>query len=182
MRRRTAAWNACCGPCAARRLTCRCFGCSASRSMRLSTDGSCSAVVPRRSISTAWGRFTAATRPRCSIRRRRCASSRRMSRASARRRLDLTIKYIRPLLPGMDTLRCEGEVVSAGKRIGVTEARIVDDAGKIYAYAVSTCLKIPCAHRSRPSPPARAAAPCPKSRSARRAPWRSLSVMPRISP
>ena len=34
-------------------------------------------------------------------------------------------------------------MVSAGKRIGVTEARIVDDAGKIYAYAVSTCLKIP---------------------------------------
>ena len=56
---------------------------------------------------------------------------------------DLTIKYIRPLLPGMTSLRCEGEVVSAGKRIGVTEARIVDDAGKIYAYAVSTCLKIP---------------------------------------
>ena len=54
---------------------------------------------------------------------------------------DLPIKYIRPLLPGMETLRCEGEVVSATKRMGVTEARIVDDAGKVYAYAVSTCLK-----------------------------------------
>ena len=54
---------------------------------------------------------------------------------------DLTIKFIRPLLPGMETLRCEGEVVSAGKRMGVTEARIVDDTGKVYAYAVSTCLK-----------------------------------------
>ena len=57
--------------------------------------------------------------------------------------VDLSIKYIRPLLPGMETLRCVGEVVSAGKRIGVTEARIVDDAGKVYAYAASTCLKIP---------------------------------------
>lgn len=54
---------------------------------------------------------------------------------------DLTIKYIRPLLPGMTDLRCEGEVVSAGKRTGVTQARIVDGAGKVYAYAVSTCLK-----------------------------------------
>ena len=56
--------------------------------------------------------------------------------------VDLTIKYIRPILAGMETLRAEGQVISAGKRLGVTEARMVDETGKIYAHATCTCIKV----------------------------------------
>ncbi len=56
--------------------------------------------------------------------------------------IDLTIKYIRPLFPGMGVLRCEGQVISAGKQLGVTEARLVDEVGKIYAHATCTCIKL----------------------------------------
>jgi uncharacterized protein (TIGR00369 family) len=54
--------------------------------------------------------------------------------------LEIKVSFLRPV--GIDTglLRCEGTVLSRGARVVVSEARLTDGAGKLYAHASSTCL------------------------------------------
>jgi uncharacterized protein (TIGR00369 family) len=54
--------------------------------------------------------------------------------------LEIKVSFLRPV--GIDTglLRCEGTVLSRGSRVAVSEARLTDAAGKLYAHATSTCL------------------------------------------
>jgi uncharacterized protein (TIGR00369 family) len=54
--------------------------------------------------------------------------------------LDLAVKFLRPATTGSGTLRCEGSVISAGRRTALAEARLYDGAGRLLAHATSTCL------------------------------------------
>jgi len=54
--------------------------------------------------------------------------------------LDLSVKFLRPVTVATGPITAEGNVVHFGRRTALAEARITDDAGKVYATATSSCL------------------------------------------
>lgn len=54
--------------------------------------------------------------------------------------LDLSVKFLRPVSVATGPITAEGSVVHLGRRTALAEARIVDESGKIYATANSSCL------------------------------------------
>ena len=54
--------------------------------------------------------------------------------------LDLSVKFLRPVAVATGPITAEGSVVHLGRRTALAEARIFDEAGKIYATANSSCL------------------------------------------
>jgi len=56
--------------------------------------------------------------------------------------LELKVNLLRAVKPDTGVLRAVGSVVHRGRRIAVTEARMEDVEGRLYAHATSTCLII----------------------------------------
>ncbi len=55
--------------------------------------------------------------------------------------LGLEVKFLRPLLPGMGRVVCEGRVVSAGRRVATAEGTLVHaESGRLLATGTTTCL------------------------------------------
>jgi uncharacterized protein (TIGR00369 family) len=54
--------------------------------------------------------------------------------------LDLVTRFIKPVSVKSGALRCEGGIISRGRRTAVAEAHLYDEAGKLLAHATSTCL------------------------------------------
>ncbi len=54
--------------------------------------------------------------------------------------LDLTTKFLRPVTTASGMLRCEGSVLSRGRRTALAEAKMTDARGNLVAYASSSCL------------------------------------------
>ena len=54
--------------------------------------------------------------------------------------LDLSVKFLRPVSIATGKITAVGTVVHLGRRTALGEARIVDEAGRIYATATSSCL------------------------------------------
>lgn len=54
--------------------------------------------------------------------------------------IDLLTTFLRPVHADTGTLRCEGTVVHAGRRIAVADAALTDGDGRQYARATSTCM------------------------------------------
>ena len=53
--------------------------------------------------------------------------------------IDLNVKMLRPLPLGIE-LRAKGKVIHMSKQLGISDATLTDDDGKIYAHATSTCM------------------------------------------
>ncbi len=53
---------------------------------------------------------------------------------------ELNVRYLRPATVGSGALVCTGDVVIAGRRSVVAQARITDDAGREVAIGGCTCL------------------------------------------
>ena len=56
--------------------------------------------------------------------------------------LDLSVKFLRPVTVDTGPITAEGTVVHLGRRTALAEARITDQAGKVYVTATSSCLLI----------------------------------------
>jgi uncharacterized protein (TIGR00369 family) len=54
--------------------------------------------------------------------------------------VDLAVTYLRPVTRDTGRLTCEAEVVHSGRKIATARAQIVDDDGRLYATATTTCL------------------------------------------
>ena len=54
--------------------------------------------------------------------------------------LDLTVKFLRPVTVESGTLRAVGTVLQRGRRTALAEAKLYDEAGKLVAYASSSCM------------------------------------------
>ena len=54
--------------------------------------------------------------------------------------LELKVNLVRPVRPDTGRLRAIGKLVHRGKTTAVTEARMVDAEGRLYAHATSTCM------------------------------------------
>lgn len=53
--------------------------------------------------------------------------------------IDLNIKYIRAMVPGMGKVFATAEVVHKGRKFATAEGRLVDENGKLYATGTTTC-------------------------------------------
>jgi uncharacterized protein (TIGR00369 family) len=54
--------------------------------------------------------------------------------------VDLNVTYLRPATRDSGPLTCEAEVVHSGRKIATARAQIVDNNGRLYATATTTCL------------------------------------------
>jgi uncharacterized protein (TIGR00369 family) len=57
--------------------------------------------------------------------------------------LDLTTKFLRPVTVDSGMLRCEGTVISRGRRTALAQAQLSDEAGRLVAHATSSCMIFP---------------------------------------
>lgn len=55
--------------------------------------------------------------------------------------IDLNIKMCRPI-PKDQQLLAIGKVINISKNLGISEGKIVDEDGKLYAHATATCMII----------------------------------------
>lgn len=55
--------------------------------------------------------------------------------------IDLNIKMCRPI-PQDQQLLAIGKVINISKNLGISEGKIVDENGKLYAHATATCMII----------------------------------------
>ena len=69
-----------------------------------------------------------------------CAVHSALSSEQAYTTLELKVAYHRALSETTGPVRAEGKVVSIGKRVAFAEARLTDEAGRLYASATSTLL------------------------------------------
>src|SRR5689334_14967983 len=71
-----------------------------------------------------------------------CAVHTRLSAGQTYTTLELKVAYHKAVTDTTGPLRSEGRVVSFGRRVAFSEAKLVDTAGKLYASATSTLLII----------------------------------------
>lgn len=57
--------------------------------------------------------------------------------------MEIKIVYHRAILPDLGDLRCEGVVISRGRRAAASEAKLYDGKGRLLASGSSTCIIIP---------------------------------------
>lgn len=55
--------------------------------------------------------------------------------------IDLNIKMCRPI-PQNQELIAIGTVINISKNLGISEGKIIDESGKLYAHATATCMII----------------------------------------
>jgi uncharacterized protein (TIGR00369 family) len=54
--------------------------------------------------------------------------------------LDLSVKFLRPVTVATGAITATGSVVYRGRRTALAEAKLTDDAGKLYVTATSSCM------------------------------------------
>ncbi len=54
--------------------------------------------------------------------------------------VDLNVKYIRAMMPGMGPVFCTGEIVHKGRKTATAEARLVDENGRLISHGNTTCI------------------------------------------
>lgn len=58
--------------------------------------------------------------------------------------VEMKVNFIRPILPGKPgRLICAGRVINRGRTLALSEASLVDEAGKVYAHGTETCMIFP---------------------------------------
>jgi uncharacterized protein (TIGR00369 family) len=57
--------------------------------------------------------------------------------------LELKINYLRAMTDKTGPVRTEGKVISVGNQVGTAEGRLTDSAGRLIAFATTTCLVFP---------------------------------------
>lgn len=54
--------------------------------------------------------------------------------------VELKVNFLRPVTVETGRLLCEGTAIHVGGRIATAEARLRDEAGKLYGHATTTCM------------------------------------------
>ena len=54
--------------------------------------------------------------------------------------VELKTSFVRPVTVAAGPLRVEGQVMHAGRRSALAEAKLVDAEGRLFAYGTSTCM------------------------------------------
>jgi uncharacterized protein (TIGR00369 family) len=54
--------------------------------------------------------------------------------------LEIKVNFIRPITAETGIMRCEAQVIHVGGRTATAEGRVLDESGKLYAHATTTCI------------------------------------------
>jgi uncharacterized protein (TIGR00369 family) len=54
--------------------------------------------------------------------------------------VDMTVSFVRAVLPTTGKLTCEAKIIHSGGRIATAEGRVIDAGGKLIAHGTETCL------------------------------------------
>ena len=54
--------------------------------------------------------------------------------------VDMTVSFVRAVLPATGKLTCESKIIHSGGRIATAEGRVIDAAGNLIAHGSETCL------------------------------------------
>ncbi len=54
--------------------------------------------------------------------------------------VELKVNFLRPISIRTGRILCEGETIHVGGRIATAEARLLDESGKLYGHATTTCM------------------------------------------
>ena len=54
--------------------------------------------------------------------------------------VELKVNFVRPMSTKTGKVRCEASVIHTGGSIATAEAKLVDDAGTLYAHGTTTCM------------------------------------------
>jgi uncharacterized protein (TIGR00369 family) len=54
--------------------------------------------------------------------------------------VELKVNFLKPITAETGRLLCEGKTIHVGGRIATAEARLYDEAGKLYGHATTTCM------------------------------------------
>jgi len=76
-----------------------------------------------------------------------CAIHSKLPAGSGYATVDLNVHFVRAVTRDTPRLRCESELLHLGGRIATASGRVVDEAGKLYAHATTSCLVI---HQEKP--------------------------------
>lgn len=72
-----------------------------------------------------------------------CAVHTMLERGYGYTTLELKVNYVRPLTDKTGPVRAEAHVVNVSRQVGVAQGRLVDAAGRMYAWGSTTCLIFP---------------------------------------
>ena len=87
-------------------------------------------------IGTVHGGFAATLLDSCMA----CSVQSTLAQGFGYTTLEFKINLVRALTDTTGTVRAEGRVLVAGRRVATAEGRLVDAAGKLYAHGTTTCL------------------------------------------
>lgn len=59
--------------------------------------------------------------------------------------LEIKVNLVRPILEASGRLTADGTVIHRGRRTATAEAKLTDEAGRLFAHATTTCLIFPAA-------------------------------------
>ncbi len=69
-----------------------------------------------------------------------CAIQSTLAAGKGSTSLEFKVNFVRPVFEQTGRLRAVGELINAGKQIVTAEAKLVDESGKLYAHATTTCF------------------------------------------
>jgi uncharacterized protein (TIGR00369 family) len=74
-----------------------------------------------------------------------CAVHSMLERGFGYTTLELKVNFVRPITDRTGPVRAEGHVVNVSRQVGVAQGRLVDPAGRMYAWGSTTCMIFPLA-------------------------------------
>ena len=69
-----------------------------------------------------------------------CAIHTTLPPATGYATLELKVNFVRPITIATGRITCVGTVIHSGARVATAEARLTDEASKLYAHATTTCM------------------------------------------
>jgi uncharacterized domain 1 len=78
-----------------------------------------------------------------------CCVMTTLSPGEAYTTVEFKVNLVRPLMPGMGEVSCEGRIVHRGRTIATSEAFLRDASGKLLAHGTETCAIFPIAKMQR---------------------------------
>jgi uncharacterized protein (TIGR00369 family) len=73
-----------------------------------------------------------------------CAVHSTLERGERYTSVEMKVNFLRPIFPGKPgRLICSGKVINRGRTLALSEASLVDEAGKVYAHGTETCMIFP---------------------------------------
>lgn len=69
-----------------------------------------------------------------------CAIHATLAAGEAYTTVEMKVNYIRPILPGVGRIRCEGRLIHRGGTLATSDGKLTDARGRLLAHGSETCM------------------------------------------